>query len=61
MKVDFSARPLKTLRRMDAVALERFLAHYERLTLWMLETLPGRADLVVRLDTDHNLARVTVV
>ncbi len=48
-------------RRMDAVALERFLAHYERLTLWMLETLPGRADLVVRLDTDHNLARVTVV
>jgi D-glycerate 3-kinase len=45
-------------RRMGSAALARFLAHYERLTLWMLETMPGRADLVVELDVDHTIARV---
>ena len=37
-------------RRMRAPQLRRFIAHYERLTLWMLEDLPGRADLTVLLD-----------
>ncbi len=46
-------------RRMSAAAIERFVAHYERLTLWMRESMPGRADLVGRLDADHALADVT--
>src|SRR6185436_16243986 len=32
---------------MDDAALERFLMHYERLTRWMLEEMPGRADVVI--------------
>jgi D-glycerate 3-kinase len=46
-------------RRMDRIALKRFLAHYQRLTLWMLETLPARADLVVQLDADHRVTGVS--
>ncbi len=32
---------------MDNTALDRFLMHYERLTRWMLEEMPGRADVVI--------------
>lgn len=35
---------------MDDGALDRFVAHYERLTRWIAEDLPGAADLVIRLD-----------
>ena len=35
---------------MDEPALDRFVAHYERLTRWIAEDLPGVADAVVRLD-----------
>ena len=34
---------------MDAAALARFIQHYERLTRWILEETPGRADLTVPL------------
>ena len=44
---------LPRARRMRAPQLRRFIAHYERLTLWMLEDLSGRADLTVLLDQDH--------
>lgn len=34
---------------MDAAGIERFVAHYERLTRWMLEEMPGRAQIVFAL------------
>ena len=37
-------------RTMDDPALDRFVAHYERLTRWIAEDLPAVADIVVRLD-----------
>ena len=43
-------------RRMDAAAIERFVAHYERLTRAMRADLPSRASLHVRLDEDHRIA-----
>jgi D-glycerate 3-kinase len=43
---------------MSEAALARFLAHYERLTRWILAEMPARADLVFRLDADRRpLAR----
>ena len=36
---------------MDAAAIVRFCAHYERLTRWQLLTTPACADLTLRLDT----------
>jgi D-glycerate 3-kinase len=35
---------------MDEAALDRFVAHYERLTRWIAEDLPGAADVVIALD-----------
>jgi D-glycerate 3-kinase len=38
---------------MDEAALDRFLMHYERLTRWMLEEMPGRADVVIPIGADQ--------
>ena len=43
-------------RRMTAAEIERFVAHYERLTRWMAESLADQADLVGFLDDKHGLA-----
>lgn len=42
-------------RRMDKAALERFIAHYERLTLWLLRTAPTQANWTVQLDENHRI------
>ena len=39
---------------MDEAALERFLAHYERLTRHMLAEMPDRADVVIEIGPDQN-------
>jgi len=38
---------------LDGPALDRFIAHYERLTRWIAADLPTIADVVVRLDIDR--------
>lgn len=38
---------------MSEAELERFLAHYERLTEWMFEDLPQVADVLVPIDDNH--------
>ena len=38
---------------MDDAALARFLMHYERLTRWMLEEMPERADVVIPIGADQ--------
>ena len=41
--------------RMSPSQLRRFAAHYERLTRWMREDVPARADLTVVLDGEHRI------
>jgi D-glycerate 3-kinase len=43
---------------MDESALAMFIQHYERITLNCLEFLPGRADVVLELDAEHNGVRL---
>jgi D-glycerate 3-kinase len=38
---------------MDAGGIDRFVAHYERLTRWILAEMPGRAGWTVRLDSER--------
>ena len=38
---------------LDDAALDRFLLHYERLTRWMLEEMPARADVVIPIGADQ--------
>lgn len=45
-------------RAMTPAAVRRFIAHYERLTRRQLRRLPARADLVLRLASDHALVAV---
>ncbi len=40
-------------RVMSDAQVAAFIAHYERLTRWILEEMPGRADVVVALDKDR--------
>lgn len=40
---------------MSPAQVARFILHYERLTRWILEEMPGRADLVVRLGPDREV------
>jgi D-glycerate 3-kinase len=44
---------------MDEAALERFVAHYQRLTEWMLAEMPGRADVVVEIGHDQRPVRLS--
>jgi D-glycerate 3-kinase len=43
----------RTGEGMDEAELERFVAHYERLTRWILAEMPERADWVVPLAADR--------
>jgi D-glycerate 3-kinase len=39
---------------MDAPQVARFIQHYERLTRHVLAEMPGRADLLIRMDRDRS-------
>ena len=45
--------------RLDEAEVSHFVAHYERLTRWMLEDLPERADVLVDLDEGHRVSNCT--
>ncbi len=42
-------------KRMSAARIRRFVDHYERLTLWLLQTAPEHASWCLALDPDHRL------
>ena len=50
--------PSDPLRIMDETQIFRFIAHYERLTRWMLESLPERADVTFELNENHKIAEI---
>ena len=43
-------------RRMSDAELDRFLAHYERLTLWLKSRFPDRTDWYLALDGQHRVS-----
>ncbi|WP_374470468.1 kinase [Phenylobacterium sp.] len=43
----------RTGQGMADAEIERFVAHYERLTRWILSEMPARADWTVQLDEDR--------
>ena len=48
-----AARGDSATESLDAASLERFLAHYERLTRLTLQRLPERSDVVIELGDDQ--------
>lgn len=49
-------RPVE--HRLDAAAIDRFVAHYERITLDLVARLPERAEWTVELAPDHSIASI---
>jgi D-glycerate 3-kinase len=45
-------------RVMSDEEIGAFLMHYQRLTEWILEEMPGRADIVMPIDPDHRITGV---
>ena len=45
---------------MNSKELKNFIMHYERLTRWMLEEMPGRADILLPLGTDQHIRGVEI-
>jgi len=43
---------------MDDKQISRFIMHYERLTRWLFQEMPERADCVLELSPDHNISQV---
>jgi D-glycerate 3-kinase len=52
-----SNAPMKGL--MDTNALNRFMMHYERLTIHMLNTMPTHANVLIELAQDHSIQQVS--
>ena len=44
---------------MTQAQVKRFIQHYERLTRYILEEMPGRADLVFHLNDNHHIEKAT--
>ena len=40
---------------MNDKQLKHFIMHYERLTRWMLDEMPERADVLIELNTNHTI------
>ncbi|MBS0387238.1 MAG: kinase [Proteobacteria bacterium] len=51
LRQQVAAQGADTSRMMSDAQLGRFVRHYERLTRHMLEDMPARADVVIRLDS----------
>ncbi len=43
-------------RAMDDAGVARFIAHYERLTRWILSEMPARADVVLPMDATRKIS-----
>ena len=52
--------PTDPLRIMGSEEIRRFIAHYERLTRWMIEDIPRRADLTLELNDNHKIAAINI-
>ena len=49
---------LPASQRMSSAALQRFIQHYERLTLWQWEDEPLEPGLTAKLDTGHQIVQI---
>ncbi len=44
---------------MNKAEIERFVQHYERLSTFMMNEMPARADIVISLDSNHNITAMS--
>jgi D-glycerate 3-kinase len=54
-KLKLKTQGQKMLRIMDEKELQRFIAHYERLTKFILEEMPSRVDMLFKVNDNHRI------
>ncbi|WP_198411217.1 phosphoribulokinase [Marinimicrobium alkaliphilum] len=60
LRARLSPEELAHSRVMSPAQVAHFISHYERLTRWMLDEMPARADVVIALDAEHRVTGLTV-
>ena len=51
---------LKGSRVMSDEEVIRFISHYERLTRWMWDVFPKRADILIQLEKNHVVKEMVI-
>jgi len=45
---------------MNKKELQKFIQHYEKLTKWMMKTMPAKADIVIKIDSNQKIKKVVI-
>ena len=40
--------------------LQIFIQHYEKLTKWMIKTMPAKADIIIKIDSNQKIKKVII-
>lgn len=59
LRAKVAASAATATRLMEIAEVERFVQLFERWTRYMLDEMPSRADLLMQLDADRNVIKVT--
>jgi len=53
---------LKSLNKdfMNKKDLQKFIQHYEKLTKWMMKTMPAKADILIKIDINQKIKKVVI-
>ena len=47
----------KFMKKKD---LHKFIQHYEKLTKWMIKTMPAKADMLIKIDKNQKIKKVVI-
>ena len=45
---------------MNKKDLHTFIQHYEKLTKWMIKTMPAKADILIKIDSNQKIKKVVI-
>ena len=45
---------------MNKVKLKEFIQHYEKLTKWMMLTMPNHADILIKIDSNQKIKKIII-
>lgn len=45
---------------MNKKELQKFIQHYEKLTKWMMKTMPAKADILIKIDSNQKIKKVVI-
>ena len=45
---------------MNKKDLHKFIQHYEKLTKWMIKTMPAKADMLIKIDKNQKIKKVVI-